>query len=78
MFFDEIPKLQPGITEIFAHPVLDGVELRTYGTAHAGIRAHDAVCLTDRTVAHLLERENIKRIGYRELRALQRAPRDPK
>jgi predicted glycoside hydrolase/deacetylase ChbG (UPF0249 family) len=73
VFFDEIPKLPPGVTEIFAHPVLDGEELRTYDTAHADIRAHDAVCLTDRTVADLLERENIKRISFRNLRELQRA-----
>ena len=30
VFFEEIPKLLPGVTEIFAHPVLDGDELRAY------------------------------------------------
>ena len=73
MFFEEIPKLPPGLSEIFAHPVLDGEELRTYDTENADIRAHDAVCLTDPTVADLLDRHGIKRISFRELRELQRA-----
>lgn len=30
VFFEEIPKLLPGMSEIFAHPVLDGEELRAY------------------------------------------------
>jgi len=73
VFFEEIPKLPPGVSEIFAHPVLDGEELRTYDTLNADIRAHDAVCLTDPTVADLLDRHDIKRISFRELRDLQRA-----
>lgn len=73
VFFEEIPKLPPGVSEIFAHPVLDGEELRAYDTANADIKAHDAVCLTDATVADLLDRHNIKRISFRELRELQRA-----
>lgn len=73
VFFEQIPKLPPGVSEIFAHPVLDGEELRAYDTENADIRAHDAVCLTDPTVANLLDRHDIKRIGFRELRELQRA-----
>jgi predicted glycoside hydrolase/deacetylase ChbG (UPF0249 family) len=73
VFFEEIPKLPPGVSEIFAHPVSDGEELRAYDTANADIRAHDAECLTDPTVADLLDRHNIKRISFRELRTLQRA-----
>jgi chitin disaccharide deacetylase len=73
VFFDEIPRLAPGVSEVFAHPALDGEELRAYDTAGAHIRAHDAECLTDCTVAELLDRENIMRISYRDLRALQRA-----
>jgi len=72
VFFEEIPKLPPGVSEIFAHPVLDGEELRAYDPRHADIRAHDALCLTDPAVADLLDRHDIKRISYRELRELQR------
>ena len=73
VLFEEIPKLPPGVSEIFAHPVLDGEELRAYDTKNADIRTHDAVCLTDPTISDLLDQHNIKRISFRELRELQRA-----
>jgi predicted glycoside hydrolase/deacetylase ChbG (UPF0249 family) len=73
VFFEEIPKLPPGVSEIFAHPVLDGEELRAYDTENADVRAHDAMCLTDPTISDLLDQHDIKRISFRELRELQRA-----
>jgi predicted glycoside hydrolase/deacetylase ChbG (UPF0249 family) len=73
VFFEAIPKLPPGVSEIFAHPVLDGEELRAYDTANAAIRVHDAACLTDATVANLLDQHRIRRISFRELRDLQRS-----
>ena len=73
VFFEEIPKLLPGVTEIFAHPVLDGDELRAYDPENAGIRAHDYLCLTDPAVSELMDAHNIKRISFRALRDLQRA-----
>ena len=73
VFFEEIPKLPPGVSEIFAHPVLDGEELRAYDTENADIRAHDAACLADHTVLDLLDQHDIQRISFRELRELQRA-----
>jgi chitin disaccharide deacetylase len=71
VFFEEIPKLPLGVSEIFTHPVLDGEELND--TDNADIRAHDAACLTDPMVSDLLDQHNIKRISFRELRELQRA-----
>jgi hypothetical protein len=44
-----------------------------YDTENADLRAHDALCLTDPAVADLLDRHDIKRISFRELRALRRA-----
>ena len=73
VFFEEVPKLPPGVSEIFAHPVLDGEELRAYDTRNTDIRTHDAMCLMDRTVSDLLDQHNIKRISFCELRELQRA-----
>jgi predicted glycoside hydrolase/deacetylase ChbG (UPF0249 family) len=73
VFFEEIPKLPPGVSEIFAHPVLDGEELRAYDTDNADIRTHDASCLIDPAVSQLLDQHDIKRISFRELRELQRA-----
>jgi hypothetical protein len=53
--------------------VLEGDELRAYDPDHPGIRAHDAVCLTDPEVAALLEAQGVKPISFRDLRDLQRA-----
>ncbi len=72
VFIETVPKLPPGVTEIFAHPVADGPELRAYDTENAGIRTHDADCLVDPEVADLLDRHAIRRISYRPLRDLQR------
>ncbi len=73
VFFEEIPKLPPGVSEIFSHPVLEGEELRGYDTMNADIRTHDAMCLIDPEVSRLLNQHNITRISFRELRELQRA-----
>lgn len=70
VFFEKIPSLPPGVTEIFAHPVNDGDELRGYDSDHASIRTHDAECLADPDVSALLNAHHIKRISFRELRAL--------
>lgn len=73
VFFEEIPNLPPGVNEIFAHPVLEGQELRAYDTDNADIRAQDAICLTDPALRDLLDKHGIKRISFRQLRDLQRA-----
>lgn len=72
VFFEAIPALAPGVSEIFAHPVLDGDELRSYDPDFANLRAHDAECLLDTSLRALLDRHAIRRISYRELRELQR------
>jgi len=69
----EMPLLRPGVTEVFAHPVLDGEELRGYDQSHADIRVHDAACLLDTEVANLLNMHAIKCISFRELRDAQRS-----
>ncbi len=71
VFFEEVPRLMPGVTEIFAHPVLDGEELRGYDVTNADIRVHDAVCLTDPSVPDLLNRHGVRRISF------PRPPRPP-
>lgn len=77
MFFEEIPRLAPGVTEIFAHPVLDGEEPRGCDTRHADMRADDAECLTDPAVADLLDRRGVQRISWRDLRDAGRAGQRP-
>lgn len=73
VMFEACPALPCGVTELFAHPVLDGEELRGYDREHADIRVHDAAALTDPSVAVLLDRHGVQRISYRELRTVQRA-----
>ena len=72
VFFEELPDLPAGVSEIFAHPVMDGEELRGYGPDYADIRAHDAACLIDTTVRALIVQQGFKPISYRPLRELQR------
>ena len=72
VFFEELPDLPAGVSEIFAHPVMDGEELRGYGPDYADLRAHDAACLIDTTVRALIEQQGFKPISYRPLRELQR------
>jgi len=77
VFAEEIPKLAAGVTEIFAHPVLDGEELRAYDRTYADLRAHDALCLIDPELSDLLNQNNIKRVSYCEIRELQRSDLPP-
>jgi hypothetical protein len=70
---EELPRLQPGVTEIFAHPVDDGDELRAYDPDHPHVRAYDAECLTDPALAELFERHRVRRVSFRDIRELQRA-----
>lgn len=72
VLFYECASLPYGVTELFGHPVMDGEELRGYDRDHADIRVHDAAALTDPSVAAFLDRNGVRRISYRELRAVQR------
>jgi hypothetical protein len=69
----ELPKLRPGVNEAFAHPVLDGDELRGYDRENADIRAHDAQWLMDPAARELIRDVGARRINWKPLRELQRA-----
>ena len=73
VMIDACAMLPCGVTELFAHPVLDGEELRGYDLDHADIRVHDAAALVDPGVAAMLDAQHVLRISYRELRTAQRA-----
>lgn len=73
VFEGAVAGLEPGVTEIFAHPVMDGEELRAFDPLHADIRASDAQFLVDPSARTCLERHGVHRISFRELRDLQRA-----
>lgn len=72
---ERVPHLKAGVSEIYAHPVDDGPELRGYDPDHPDLRANDAVVLTDPTVAQAIDVAGVVRIGWRPLRDLQRAER---
>jgi len=71
-FLSRIPNLYAGVTEVFAHPVDDGDELRAYDPDHPQIRADDAVAFADPTMIKLFDDAGVTRISYRPLRDLQR------
>lgn len=72
VMFEELPRMPAGVTEIFAHPVLDGEELRGYDPDNADIRVEDNACLIDPLVARFIEEQGFKPISFRPLRDLQR------
>jgi predicted glycoside hydrolase/deacetylase ChbG (UPF0249 family) len=72
---ERLPGLLPGVSEIYAHPVDDGPELRAYDPDHPEIRANDAVVFSDPATVKLMDDAGVTRISYRPLRDLQRAGR---
>lgn len=77
VLMEAIPRLPPGVTEIFAHPVQDGPELRGYDPHAPDLRAADATGLLDSALAALLDRHGVQRIDFRALRELMPAGRKP-
>lgn len=67
-----LPEMPPGVTEIFAHPALDGEELRGSGPSFAALRTDDAQALLDPALAALIEAHGVRRIGFLALREAQR------
>jgi predicted glycoside hydrolase/deacetylase ChbG (UPF0249 family) len=68
-----VHELHPGVTEVYLHPAVNTDELRASHPDWAGrVEDHHTLC-EDRAFANLLEKAAVTRIGYRELRELQRA-----
>ena len=65
--------LRPGVTEVYLHPAVDTDELRSSHPDWAARVEDYATLCHDAAFAHLLDRAGVVRIGYRELRELQRA-----
>ncbi|MEN3333353.1 MAG: hypothetical protein V7641_2718 [Blastocatellia bacterium] len=67
--------LKPGVTEAYIHASAAGDELAAF-TNTAGDRAEEYRLFTkDPEIRRILEAQNVKRIGYRALRDLQRKTR---
>ena len=68
-----IGDLRPGVTEVYVHPAVDSPELRALADDWPSrVDDHDLVT-RDRSLRTMLDRAGVRRIGYRELRELQRA-----
>lgn len=65
--------LQPGVTEVYVHPVEDGPELRAYDPDHPQIRVDDHECLLDPDLARMAGDLGVQLIDFAPLRELQRA-----
>jgi hypothetical protein len=69
---ERIPALRAGVSEVCAHPVMDGEELRAYDPDAPDQRANDAAFLTQPIVRPLMETSDVVPISFRPLRDLQR------
>ena len=69
---EQLPKLEPGVTEFCAHPVADGAELRGYDLEAADQRAKDALDLVDNGLKQLIAQSGAVPISFRPIRDLQR------
>jgi hypothetical protein len=66
-------ELEPGVTEIVLHPSVESAEARAAATDWAGRVEDHAYLCNDPSLPDLLTRADVTRIGWRELRELQRA-----
>ncbi|WP_166851325.1 polysaccharide deacetylase family protein [Isoptericola sp. BMS4] len=74
-FVDLLRAVHPGVTEIFLHPMVDDDELRATVDRAAPKRGYERRLLTDPDVAAVVAEEGLVRVGWRDLRAVQRGER---
>lgn len=67
--------LPPGVTELYIHAALPGEEMRHITHSWQERAEEYRLFTTDPEIRRLLEAQDVKRIGYRELRDLQREKR---
>ena len=64
-----------GVTEIYLHPMVDDDELRAVVDFAAAKRGHELRLLSDPVVLQAIDDEGLVRLGWRDLRDLQRSRR---
>ena len=62
-----------GVTEIYLHPMVDDEELRAAVDFGAAKRGYELRLLSDPVVLQAIEDESLVRVGWRDLRDLQRS-----
>lgn len=71
-FLDLLRATEPGVTEVFLHPMLDDDELGDVADHSVAKRGFERRLLADPDVAATLAEEGIVRVGWRDLRDVQR------
>ncbi|MFF3063477.1 polysaccharide deacetylase family protein [Oerskovia sp. NPDC057915] len=71
-FLDLLRAIEPGVTEVFLHPMLDDEELGDVADYAVAKRGFERRLLADPDVAATLAEEGIVRVGWRDLRDVQR------
>lgn len=64
--------LKPGVTELYIHAALATEEMKEITGSWSDRAAEHELFTTDKEVREILERQSVKRIGYRPIRDLQR------
>ena len=64
--------LNPGVSELFIHAAMDGEELRAMTNSWKTRATEFELFTSSKEIRQIIEEENIRLIGYRELRDLQR------
>ena len=73
VFRSRLPSMRPGVTEIFAHPVAEGPELRGYDPAAPDVRRRRrGIWSTGAELKDLIAASGAQPISYRPLREAQR------
>ena len=70
LYFDEMAKIKPGVTQLIIHCGQDGEELRAI-TDSAARRDQDRAIFTDPQTRKFLDEQKIRLINWREFRAMQ-------
>jgi predicted glycoside hydrolase/deacetylase ChbG (UPF0249 family) len=70
--------LKPGVTEMYIHAALPGEEMRSITNSWQERATEYELFTKDPELRELLNSQNIKRVGFRALRDLQRKSRQPR
>ena len=74
-FLDLLRRVRPGVTEIYLHPMLDDDELGDVADHSVAKRGFERRLLADPDVSAVIAEEGLVRVGWRDLRAVQRGER---
>lgn len=74
-FLDLLRAVGPGVTEIYLHPMLDDEELADVTDYASAKRGFERRLLADPEVSAVIAEQGLVRVGWRDLRAVQRGER---